>query len=294
MKSRPIYMLSTIVLCSVLAGAARAQPIRSLVEMIDLKCYRIEGDVRSLDLRLRLDHLNPVLREMGLPPQQVIVREPQQLCVPVAKNGRFPDAVIFDFVRYLDLKCYRIEADPPFLGVPLTLDHLNPLFIEMGIPQEHVQVLDAQQLCVPVAKNGRIPPPEALHFIENVDLECFGIQSDITSLDLPLVLDHLNPVLQEMGAPQENVVVRAPQQLCVPVAKNLRIPPGDVLRPIQFLDLKKYSIESDIQTLDLPLHLDHLNPVFREFRVPPEDVILREPQQLGVPVAKNGLFPPSP
>ncbi len=159
MKSRPIYILSTIVLCSVLAGAARAQPIRSLVEMIDLKCYRIEGDVHSLDFRLRLDHLNPVLREMGLPPQQVIVREPQQLCVPMAKN--------------------------------------------------------------------------------------------------------------------------------------LRIPPGDVLRPIQFLDLKKYSIDSDIQTLDLPLHLDHLNPVFREFGMPPEDEILREPQQLGVPVAKNGMFPPS-
>jgi len=50
----------------------------------------------------------------------------------------------------------------------------------------------------------------------------------------------------------------------------------------------------DVPSLDIPLHLDHLNPVFRQLQVPPEDVIVREPQQLGVPVAKNGLFPPSP
>jgi len=97
-----------------------------------------------------------------------------------------------------------------------------------------------------------------------------------------------------MGAPEENVIVRQPQQLCVPVAKNGMIPPPDVLPIIQFVDLKKYSIDSDVPSLDIPLHLDHLNPVFRQLQVRPEDVIVREPQQLGVPVAKNGLFPPSP
>jgi len=292
--TRSIYRAVTFAVCSLLAGSARAQPIRSIVEMIDLKCYRIEGDVASLDLPLVLDHLNPVLRDLGAPREEVIVREPQQLCVPVAKNGRFPDPVIADFINYLDLKCYRIDAFPSFLGIPLHLDHLNPLFIEMGIPPENVRVLDAQQLCVPVAKNGVIPPPQALRFIQFVDLKCYGIESDITELDLPLVLDHLNPVLQQMGAPEENVIVRQPQQLCVPVAKNGMIPPPDVLPIIQFVDLKKYSIDSDVPSLDIPLHLDHLNPVFRQLQVRPEDVIVREPQQLGVPVAKNGLFPPSP
>jgi len=76
--------------CSLLAGSARAQPIRSIVEMIDLKCYRIEGDVASLDLPLVLDHLNPVLQQMGAPEENAIVRQPQQLGVPVAKNGLFP------------------------------------------------------------------------------------------------------------------------------------------------------------------------------------------------------------
>lgn len=294
MITRSSYRVLTIAVFSLLAGSSRAQPIRSIVEMIDLKCYRIEGDVASLDLPLVLDHLNPVLRDLGAPPERVMVREPQQLCVPVAKNGRFPDPVIADFIRYLDLKCYRIDADPPFLGMPLQLDHLNPLFIEMGIPPENVQVLDAQQLCVPVAKNGVMPPPQVLRFIQFLDLKCYGIQSDITSLDLPLVLDHLNPVLVQMGAPEENVIVRDPQQLCVPVAKNGMIPPPDVLPIIQFVDLKKYAIESDVTSLDIPLRLDHLNPVFRQFQVPPEFVIVREPQQLGVPVAKNSLFPPAP
>lgn len=57
---------------------------------------------------------------------------------------------------------------------------------------------------------------------------------------------------------------------------------------------KKYGIDSDVPSLDLQLRLDHLNPVFQRFQIPPEFVIVREPQQLGVPVAKNGLFPPAP
>ncbi len=294
MFPRSIYRVVTFAVFSLLAGSAHAQPIRSIIEMIDLKCYRIEGDTASLDLPLVLDHLNPVLRDMGAPREQVIVREAQQLCVPVAKNQRFPDPVIADFINYLDLKCYRIDADPSFLGIPLHLDHLNPLFIEMGIPPEEVRVNDAQQLCVPVAKNGVIPPPQALRFIQFLDLKCYGIDSDIGDLGLPLHLDHLNPVLQQMGVPPENVVVRQPQQLCVPVAKNGMIPPPDVLPIIQFVDLKKYAIDSDVPSLDIPLHLDHLNPVFRQLGVRPEDVIVREPQQLGVPVAKNGVFPSSP
>ena len=72
MIRRSIYRVATFAVCSQLPGSAGAQPIRSIVEMIDLKCYRIEGDVASLDLPLVLDHLNPVLRDLGA----VIVREP--------------------------------------------------------------------------------------------------------------------------------------------------------------------------------------------------------------------------
>jgi hypothetical protein len=37
-----------------------------------------------------LNHLNPVLRNMNLPAENVIVGGTTKLCVPVAKNGFFP------------------------------------------------------------------------------------------------------------------------------------------------------------------------------------------------------------
>jgi hypothetical protein len=259
--------------------------IRQIVGQIDLKCYAITGE--ALNLPLRLDHLNPLL--MRLPPEEVIVLEPQQLCVPVAKEGVFPPDEVLRLVQYIDLKCYSIQRSNP-LNMPLLLDHLNPVLRQMGLPPEQVQVLDSEQLCVPVAKEGVIPPDDVLPVIEQIDQRCYRIEPRIP-LDLPLHLDHLNPVLQDLGVPPEDVIVREPLQLCVPVAKNGQFPPGEIRRLVQFIDQKCYRIEPQ-EPLDLPLHLDHLNPVFRQLGVPPEDVVLREPQKLCVPVAKNQQFPP--
>lgn len=283
-----------LLVISCLSADALAQvpsPLR-FVQSLDLKCYRIESDVASLDIPLRLDHLNPVLRQMGLPPEQVVVREPQQLCVPVAKNERVPPPDVLRFIEHVDLKCYRIESDIQSLDIPLRLDHLNPVLREMEASPEQVIVRDPQQLCVPVAKNGRIPPPDILRLIEHIDLKCYGIESDVSSLEIPLRLDHLNPLFRQMGLPPEQVIVHDQQQLCVPVAKNGQMPPPDVLRVVQFIDLKRYGIESDILSLDILLRLDHLNPLFRQMGLPPEQVIVFEPQQLSVPVTKNGQIPP--
>jgi hypothetical protein len=92
---------------------------------------------------------------------------------------------------------------------------------------EDVMVQDAQQLCVPVAKNGQFPPFD-INFVDSrIDLKCYGITDPdglgLPSLGIPLTLTHLNPVLQQMsGVPlEESVFVREPQQLCVPVAKSL-------------------------------------------------------------------------
>lgn len=54
----------------------------------DVLCYRIRG--RALDTDLWLNHLNPVLRAMGLPPEFVRVGATEELCVPVAKEDFFP------------------------------------------------------------------------------------------------------------------------------------------------------------------------------------------------------------
>jgi len=121
------------------SGLAPAQ-ILSIVEQIDLKCYKIRGE--PLDIVLQLDHLNPVLREMGLPPEVVRVMEPEHLCVPVAKNGQIPPDQILQIIQWLDLKCYRIEPAEP-LNIDLRLDHLNPVLRQMGLPPEFVRVGEA-------------------------------------------------------------------------------------------------------------------------------------------------------
>ncbi len=78
--------------------------------------------------------------------------------------------------------------------------------------------------------------------------------------------------------------MQAPQQLCAPVKKNGMSPPPLDLRVIEQIDLKCYGIEGD--PLGLPQKLFHLNPVFPS-TIGPEDVLVQEPQQLCVPVAKS-------
>ena len=191
------------------------------------------------------------------------------------------------FVRFLDLRCYDIPGQPP-LGVPLTLDHLNPVFREYGAPPEHVTLYEPQDLCVPVRKNNQIIPAAVLPFLQYADLKCYRI--DGPSLDLPLRIDQLNPAIAALFGSAVDVVVREPQQLCVPVAKNGQFPPPDVQRLIEFLDVKCYRVDAPpIPTS--PIKLTHLNPLFSG--IPTEQAyIWNAPQQLCVPVAKNGLYPP--
>ena len=225
------------------------------------------------------------------------------LAASIPARAQIPDSVI----PFLDLKCYHI-TDPngnplPPLNIPLHLDHLNPLFQQLQVPPEDVIVLDPFQLCVPVAKNGLIPPPPAIDYIQWIDLACYNMQTDTTPLGIPLVLRHLNPVLQQLGAQPEFVVVQDPQKVCVPVAKSLPtgapvFPPPPILMSVQYIDQKGYGITdtagNPLPPLGIPLHLDHLNRVLLDEGAPPEDVLTDVPQQLTVPVAKNGVFPPPP
>jgi len=215
-------------------------------------------------------------------------------------QAQIPPSVI----PWLDLKCYRITdtaGNPlPPLNIPLHLDHLNPLFQQLGVPPEDVIVLDPFQLCVPVAKNQVFPPPPALDYIQWIDLACYNMQTNPTPLGLPLILRHLNPVLQQLGAQPEFVVVQDPQKVCVPVAKIFpdgtpAFPPPPILMSIQYIDQKGYGITdtagNPLPPLGIPLHLDHLNRALQAWGAPPEDVLTDVPQQLTVPVAKNGILP---
>lgn len=197
------------------------------IQFVDWKCYAISGP--SLDLPLHLDHLNPVISGMFGPSDDVIVREPQQLCVPVVKNGNYPPPSVQQLVQWLDVKCYRVDAQQPVFG-GLTLTHLNPLFATLPPEQATFVGPTASQLCVPMAKNGRIPPSTVLPIIQYSDVLCYQMKG--LPLNYQLRLTHLNPVLVAMGLPDENVPVTATDKLCVPVAKNGNFPPGGSGGPV--------------------------------------------------------------
>src|SRR6185295_15477365 len=91
-----------------------------------------------------------------------------------------------DFVANLDVRCYALDDQPP-LNVPLHLDHLNPYFVEKGLP----------------------PPDNVLPFIRFVDWKCYGITGP--SLDLDIHLDHLNPEIPPLLGPAVDGTIREPQ-----------------------------------------------------------------------------------
>lgn len=193
------------------------------------------------------------------------------------------------FVRNLDVRCYKITNPPP--GATLRLDHLNPALVGMGLPFEIVTLNDAQELCVPVYKDTVVPPPDVLPFIRFVDWKCYGITGP--SLNLPLALNQLNPVIVNLLGPTLNVIVREPQQLCVPVFKNNSPPPAAVAQLVRWLDVKCYRVESTQNPGGKQVRLTHLNPLITQ---PPETVTFLNPpnpSQLCVPVKKNLVSPPA-
>jgi hypothetical protein len=194
-----------------------------------------------------------------------------------------------DFVRNLDVRCYKLPVLPA-LGVNLRLDHLNPTLIKLGLqPELNVPIGQPQDLCVPVYKNNAQPPDTSLPFIRFVDWKCYGITGD--SLDLPLNLDQLNPIIAGLFGPKLDVIVREPRQLCVPVRKNNSFPGNDVGLLVRWLDVKCYRVET-AQIPNGQVTLTHLNPLINK---PPELVTFLNtpPTQLCVPVKKNLAAPPA-
>src|SRR5437868_5208278 len=100
--------------------------------------------------------------------------------------------------------------------------------------------------------------PAPAPFVSNLDVRCYKIPNQ-PPLNKTLRLDHLNPYFIQQQLPFEKVTLQEPQDLCVPVYKEDRVPPQDVLPFLQYVDWKCYGITGP--SLDLPVHLDQLNPV---------------------------------
>jgi hypothetical protein len=291
MISQRALMAAFVGLFGALAGTANdahAQALpspKALVSGLDLECYRTPGP--ALDIDVNLSHLNPVLQAIGLPAHQVRIKELAQTCVPVRKNNAWPAPGALPFIRHIDFACYRVEADPLPAPVPINLTHLNPVLA--NLPQHQVTLERPAQLCVPVAKNGILPPPEILAFVRFVDLECY--QTDpLPHPQFAVGLSQLNPQLAGI-APHPMTLDSQPRQLCVPVRKNAQFIPPQFLNIIQWIDLEKFSANPVVNIAPVNLTLQHLNPLFAN--LPWVPVVLQQANGLMVPVAKNGAIPPN-
>ncbi|GGS66213.1 hypothetical protein ACFFV7_02960 [Nonomuraea spiralis] len=263
------------------AGALAAPTAKEFVSNLDLDCYKTTT-YQPPAVALSLRHINPVLA--NLPPVQVTLGPREQMCVPVAKNNVIPPATVLDYVRFVDLSCYRVSA--PQINQNLALRHLNPVL--QGVPGISVTLNVPQNLCVPVAKNGVTPPPDVLRVVSHIDLLCYA-HTPNPAMNKALNLTQLNPVLVNQ-IPPRTVQVGAARQLCVPVQKGGDQIPADVFDIVRWVDLEKFDIAGPTISA-VPLTLKHLNPVLAN--LPAEELRLTGATQLAVPVSKNGVTPPA-
>ena len=283
-------VLGVFVFVLALSLPAAAQPLPTpgqFVRFLDLRCYDIP-DQPPLGVPLTLTHLNPVFIAAGAPPENVILQEPEDLCVPVRKNAQMIPPQSLPFLQHADLKCYRIDGPPLNLNVNLT--QLNPAIAALYGANVNVWVREPQQLCVPVMKDDQVVPPAVLNLIQFLDIKCYRVDAPLIP-DRPITLTHLNPLFA--GIPPEPAAIHGPTpiQLCVPVAKNGMNPnPVAVAQIIRFSDVLCYNLDGP--PLDKHLKLTHLNPVLKAMGLPPEDVKVTFSTKLCVPVAKNNMFPP--
>lgn len=257
---------------------------REFVSGLDLECFKTPG--RSLDIRVTLSHLNRVLAGLGLPAHDVIIRELEQTCVPVMKNGVPPPASAAPFVSHVDLACYRVEAAPLLQPVGINLTHLNPVLQDLA-PHD-IRLVEPQQLCLPMGKNGLLPSREVFDVVRYVDLECWRVDAG-PHPSFRVKLRQLNRQLT--GIPDHILtLVEQPRQLCVPVRKNQQEIPSDTLSIVQWIDLEKFAASPIVAIPPIAVSLDHWNPLFAT--LPSPQVVLGSAEALMVPVAKNNTFPP--
>jgi len=281
-----IGCLFVLILLSIPAGAFAQLPAspRRFVDNLDVRCYQISGP--ALNVPLRLDHLNPLFVSMQLPFENVVLGAPQQLCVPVEKNGIAPPPDTLPFIQYVDWKCYGISGPP--LNLPLNLTHLNPVIAGLVGSTVGVTVGAPQQLCVPVVKNNVAPPQNVLQLVQYLDVKCYGVSTSVAT-PATLTLSHLNPLLSTLPS-ELSTIGPAPVQLCVPVTKNQQPVPAAVAQYIAYSDVLCYPATG--APLGQNLMLTHINPVLVAKGLPPENVFVGNSLKLCVPVAKNGMLPP--
>ncbi len=287
MRSR-VPLSSLVIIGGVLAargGPALAEELPTpfdFVSNLDLACYESTAEPPPA-AGVELHHLNPAMKGMS---QQAALGDLERVCLPVMKNGSEPPAETLDFIRWVDLACYKATAEP--VDVSLDIRHLNPQLA--GLPDETVRVVELRQLCLPVRKRRLLmnpPIPEHVQrLIEHVDVACYRLEEDTLDANLPLTLSHHNPIVKSLDLDDRATNLRSARQLCLPVSKNDQEVPPDVLHVVQWVDFLRYALDP-VPPVSIALRLRHLNPLYAA--QPWFDVTLSTPPnlQLMVPIAKS-------
>ncbi|MFZ5892799.1 MAG: hypothetical protein ACOY0T_17195 [Myxococcota bacterium] len=136
-----------------------------------------------------------------------------------------------------------------------------------------------------IAAHAQAPSPFAV--ASGLDLECRSAVGAPPAANLGI--RQLNPVLQPV-LPTQVAQLGPLQEVCVPVAKNNQIPNEPALSVIRSVDIACY--RATAAPIDVKVRASHLNPVLAD--LPDEDIRITQLEQVCVPVAKNGVFPPEP
>jgi hypothetical protein len=186
----------------------------------------------------------------------------------------------FALASSLDLECRRAAGPPPAPAV--LVRQLNPV-LQPQIPPQQAVLGPLDEVCVPVAKNGQLPPPNALAINRWVDAACY--EAEAPPINVEVKLSHLNPQLTDL--PDETVKIVKLAQVCLPVMKNHVEPPPAIKQAVAHFDFACYELEEPTQDPDRTLQLSHLNPVIQQMNLPNRLVEMKRAHHLCVPIAKN-------
>jgi hypothetical protein len=129
--------------------------VQHLVQFVDVECYAVKSNQKVAGQAITLSHLNPLFKTR--PPETLkFTAPPTQLCVPVAKDGQTPPSDVLPFVQHADVLCYPMGGIN--LDSLLTLTQLDPVMLAHKVAPEKVSAGAARSLCLPVAKDGDLPP----------------------------------------------------------------------------------------------------------------------------------------
>jgi hypothetical protein len=203
------------------------------------------------------------------------------LAVPLVPAVAQAQPTPFALAAGLDLECRPAQGAPPAANV--VVRQLNPV-LKDKIPVQNAKLGGLAEVCVPVAKNGQLPPPNALAIDRWVDLSCFDAEAAPISVDVKV--SHINPQL--VNLPDEAITLTKLEQICLPVRKNGAEPESPAIKQmIAHFDFGCYGLAEPTSDANTTLVLSHLNPVIQQMNLPDRTVTMRRGHQLCVPIAKN-------